>query len=67
MSSRAKQKVGGKVTDCSLNLGQFFTRTNLYVMILGTYDFVIGMDCLESHEVILNYKMKQLSLDDDQG
>jgi hypothetical protein len=26
MSSRSKQKVGGKVTGCSLNLGEFFTK-----------------------------------------
>jgi hypothetical protein len=36
-------------------------------MILGSYDVVIGMDWLESHEAILNCKMKQLSLVDDEG
>jgi hypothetical protein len=44
MASRAKQKVGGKVTSCVLNLGEFVTRANLYVTILGSYDVVIGMD-----------------------
>jgi hypothetical protein len=58
MASGAKQKVGGKVTGCALNLGEFVTRVNLYVTILGSYDVVIGMDWLESHEVILNCKMK---------
>jgi hypothetical protein len=67
MASRANQKVGGKVTGCILNLGEFVTRANLYVMILGSYDVVIGMDWLESHEVILHCKMKQLSLVDDEG
>jgi hypothetical protein len=67
MASGAKQKVGGKVTGCTLNLGEFVTRANLYVMILGSYDVVIGMDWLESHEVILNCKMKRLSLVDDEG
>jgi hypothetical protein len=67
MASRAKQKVGGKVTGCALNLGDFVTRTNLYVTILGSYDVVIGMDWLESHEAILNCKMKWLSLVDDEG
>jgi hypothetical protein len=36
-------------------------------MTLGAYDIVIGMDWLESHEAILNYKMKRLSLVDDEG
>jgi hypothetical protein len=67
MASGAKQKVGGKVTGCALNLGEFVTRANLYVMILGSYDVVIGMDWLESHEAILNCKTKWLSLVDDEG
>jgi hypothetical protein len=67
MASGAKQKVGGKVTGCSLNLGEFVTRANLYVTILGSYDVMIGMDWLESHEAILNCKTKQLSLVDDEG
>jgi hypothetical protein len=58
MASGAKQKVDGKVTGCSLNLGDFFTRANLYIMFLGSYDIVIGMEWFESHEVILNFKMK---------
>jgi hypothetical protein len=67
MASGAKQKVGEKVTGCALNLGEFVTRANLYVMILGSYDVVIGMDWLESHEATLNCKTKQLSLVDDEG
>ena len=66
MALGAKQKVGGKVTGCALNLGEFVTRANLYVTILGSYDVVIGMDWLESHEAILNYKTKWLILVDDE-
>jgi hypothetical protein len=67
MALAAKQKVGGKVTGCALNLGEFVMRANLYVMILGSYDVMIGMDWLESHEAILNCKTKLLSLVDDEG
>jgi hypothetical protein len=67
MASGAKQKVGGKVTGCILNLGEFFTKANLYITILGSYDVVINMEWLESHEAILNCKMKRLSLVDDEG
>jgi hypothetical protein len=67
MDSGAKQKVGGKVADCNLKLGEFFTRANLYITILGSSEIVISMDWLESHEAILNYKMKQLILVDDEG
>jgi hypothetical protein len=67
MASGAKNKVGGKIIGYTLNLREFVTRANLYVMILGSYDVVISMDWLESHEVILNCKTKWLSLIDDKG
>ena len=67
MASGAKQKVGGKVTGCALNLGEFFMRVDLYVTILGSYDVVIGMDWLESYEETFNCKMRWLSLVDDKG
>jgi hypothetical protein len=54
MASGAKENVGGKVMGCSLNLGEIFTRANLYVMILGYYNIMIDMDWLELHEAILN-------------
>jgi hypothetical protein len=58
MASGAKQKVGGKVTGCTLNLGEFVTGANLYITILGSYDVMIAMDWLEVHEAILKCKMK---------
>ena len=67
MALGEKQKVGGKVMSCALNLGEFFTRVNLYITILGSYDVVIGMDWLETHEAILNCKTKRLNLVDDEG
>jgi hypothetical protein len=66
-ASEAKPRVGEKVTGCALNLGEFVTRVNLYVTILGSYDVVIGMDRLETHEAILNCKTKWLILVDDEG
>ena len=67
MALGAKQKVGGKITDCILNLGYFVTKVDIYVTILGSYDIVISMDWLESHDAILNCKTKRLSLMDDLG
>ena len=67
MASGAKQKVGGKVFNCTLNLGYFVTRANLYIMILESYDVMINMDWMELHEKILNCKTKWLSLVNDEG
>jgi hypothetical protein len=36
MASGAKKKVGGKVKDYNINLGDFVTSENLYVTILGS-------------------------------
>jgi hypothetical protein len=67
MVSGSKQKFGGKVTDCSNNLGFFVMNISLYVTILIYYDIVIDMYWLESHGNILNCKKKWLSLMDDLG
>jgi hypothetical protein len=67
LASIAKQKFGGKVKDCNINLGEFVASVSLFVTTLGYYDIVIGMDWLESHNVILNCKTQSLSLIDDLG
>jgi hypothetical protein len=67
MTLGSKHKFGGKVTDCSINLGYFVTKSNLYITILGSYDILIGMYWLESHDAILNCKMKWLIFMDDLG
>jgi hypothetical protein len=65
MASSVIQKVGGKVMECSINLGDFVMKANLFIMIFGSDDIVIGMDWLELHDAILNCKMKQLNLTND--
>jgi hypothetical protein len=65
--SGAKQKFGGKIKDCKINLGEFVASVNLFVTTLGSYDIVIGMDWLELHGMILNCKTKILILIDDLG
>jgi hypothetical protein len=67
MALGTKQKFRGKVIDYNINLGDFLTKANLYMMILGSYDIVIGMDCLESHDAMLNCNTIKLSLMDDLG
>ena len=67
MASSAKHNVGVKVMDYGINLGYFLTKVDIYVTILGSYDIVVGMDWLESHDAIINCKMKCLSLTDDLG
>jgi microsomal dipeptidase-like Zn-dependent dipeptidase len=56
LASGAKHKVGGKVKDSNINLGDFVASVKHFVTTLGSYDIVIGMDWLESHDMILNCK-----------
>jgi hypothetical protein len=49
------------------NLRNSVMNSNLFITILGSYEVLIGMDWLESHEAILNCKPKRLSLVDDEG
>ena len=53
--------------ELSLNLGNSVMQSDLYIAILGSYGIVISMDWLESHDAILNSKMKWLSLIGDEG
>lgn len=40
---------------------------NLYSRTLGTYDLIVGMDWLESHQAILDCYKKKILLQNDQG
>jgi hypothetical protein len=67
MDSKVKQGVGQLVKDCEIDLGVCITRVSLYSTTLGSYDVVIGMDWLESHEAVLDCKEKNLYFIDDLG
>lgn len=48
------QKVECLVKECPLDLGMCVTHVDIYVMPLGHYDMIIGMDWLESRWAVLN-------------
>ena len=50
----AKRKVTCFVEKCAVVMDQFEIVVKLNVLPLGSYDLLIGMDCLEQHRVILN-------------
>lgn len=51
--------------DCKISLETFDTLSNLRVIPLGSYDIVLGMDWLEQHQAILDYKVKSINCVDD--
>ena len=52
MASGSQQSVGSLVRDFIVNLGGFDTKMNVYIMTLGTYDLILRMDWLESHQAV---------------
>jgi hypothetical protein len=43
MASGVKHNVGGLVRDCEIDLRECVYKVSLYVIVLGSYDIVIGM------------------------
>jgi hypothetical protein len=50
LAFEAQRKFGGKVRDCTINLGEFIESVKLFVTTLRSYEIVIGMYWLESHD-----------------
>ena len=55
------------VENCDLLMSRFKTQIKLNALSLGSYDVLIGMDCLERHQVILNCFNKTLTCLNDKG
>jgi microsomal dipeptidase-like Zn-dependent dipeptidase len=67
MASEVKQIVRGLVNDCEIDLRDYVAKVSHYIMILGSYNIVIGMDWLETHEEVLDCKNKKFYCVDDTG
>ena len=48
-------------------MSRFKTQVKLNVLLLGSYDVLIGMDCLERHQVVLNCFEKTFTCLNDKG
>jgi hypothetical protein len=46
MDSGEKQVIGPSINNCLVDLGVCITRLKVYIIALGTYDLIIGMDWL---------------------
>ena len=54
LATCTKWKVTSLVRNCKLMMNDFLMHVNVNIFPLGSYDLLIGMDCLEEHKVILN-------------
>jgi hypothetical protein len=67
MALGEKQAVGPTVDNCLVDLGVCTTRLKVYVTSLGTYDLIIGMDWLETHQAMVDCFTKRVLCVDDEG
>ena len=62
-----KRKEISYVEDCEMFMSQFKTQMKLNVLPIGSYDVLIGIDCLEKHKVVLNFFEKTFTCIDEKG
>jgi hypothetical protein len=67
LATGTKRKVVDFISDFEFILDGQNIRTNLNILPLGSYDMIIGMDCLEQNKAVLDYYTKILSYKDDFG
>jgi hypothetical protein len=67
MDSREKQVVGPSVDNCIVDLGVCTTKLKVYIIALGSYDLIIGMDWLANHRALIDCFAKRVLCVNDEG
>jgi hypothetical protein len=63
----AKIRINEMVKDCPMNMNGLTTKENLNIIHLGSYDYLIGMDWLDKHHVVLDCYNKVFTYLDEEG
>jgi hypothetical protein len=63
----AKRKVAKMVKSCLMDMNGLSTREDLNILPLGYYDCLIGMNWLDQHHAILDYRNKAFTCLDEEG
>jgi hypothetical protein len=62
-----KRKINEMVEACPMEMNGLRKKDDLNIIPLGSYDFLIGMDWLDQHHVILDYYNKTFTFFDEEG
>ena len=62
-----KRKVTKIVKDCRISFSSLNAIVNLNILLLGSYDILIGMDWLENHKAIIDGLHKSFDCMDEEG
>jgi len=66
LATEAKKKVVELVKSCPLGMNGLNTKEDMDIFPLGSYDYLIGMDCLEKHHAILDCPYKAFTCLDEE-
>ena len=58
---RAKRKVIELVKSCPVDMKGLSTKDELNILPLGSYDCLIGMDWLDQHHALLDFRNKEFT------
>jgi hypothetical protein len=67
LATGTKRRIHDMVRGCSISLNGVNTSTNLNIILLGSYDVLIGMDWLDKHHVVLGCHNKTFTFLDGDG
>ena len=62
-----KRKVTELVKSCSVDMKGMSTKAELNILPLGSYDILIGMDWLEQHHALLDYRNMRFTCLNEEG
>jgi hypothetical protein len=66
LNTGTKRKINELVKDFPVRMNIFITKVYLNIILLGSYDNLIGMDWLDKHRVILDCYNKDFTCLDEQ-
>jgi len=66
LATQTKRKVINFILECEINIDGQSTNIYLNILLLGSYDLIMGMDWSEKHNVILNcYENSLIYIDEN--
>jgi hypothetical protein len=67
LATVAKRRINEMVKECPMDMNGLSTKAYLNIIPLGSYDFLIGMDWLDKHHVVLDCYKKSFTCLDEEG
>jgi hypothetical protein len=67
LATRSKRKVVELIKSCPVDMNGLSTKKDLNILPLGSYKFLIGMDWLEQHHVVLFCRNKAFTCLNEEG